>query len=293
MKNLLFIIFALLTFSTCKAQSRGIVFTEKNFDTEFLNYQAIQKDGVSKENFDYAQVILSETKKALKNDIKNYHVTHYWNIATAFSTLMERNENIQVVFMKAVKSEGVCEYFESFEKVKNHFSKDIPDLYKREREKCLEKVGVLKIFDPIQYSNEFGLDLNLVQLIYEIHLDDQRYRKPYNESKQVELDKKNQKIIDSLYIKYKSYIGISMVGEKFSHVMWEVIQHSNIRMMEEYLPVIQKAVQNNELGKASFKMLIDRVCWEKYGYQIFGSQPGVKIADEKTRVEIIKKYGIE
>lgn len=286
----------LITILSCRAQSNETVFTEKNFDNEFFTYQAIQKDGVSKENFDYAQMILSETKKALKNDVKNYNVAHYWNIATAFSTLKERKKNIEVVFIKATKSQGVCEYFESFKKVKNHFSQNIPVLYEREQKKCFEKANIVEHLDLIQYSDANSLDLKLVQLFYQIDEDDKRFRDSdyaKNESKQIELDKKNQEIIDSLYNKYKSYIGISMVGKKFNHVMWEVIQHSNLGMMEKYLPVILKAVQNNELNKTTFKMLIDRIYWQKYDFQIFGSQKGIRIADDKTRSEIIKKYGIE
>ncbi|MEM5564335.1 hypothetical protein WNY78_04440 [Psychroserpens sp. AS72] len=295
MKNLFFIILALLTFNA-GAQSNKIVLTEMNFDTEFLKYEAIQKDIVSKENFDYAEMILSQTRKKLKNDIKNYNVTHYWNIATAFSTLNESKENIEIVFKKATKSKGVCEYFKSFKDVPNHFSEDIPDLYKKEEQKCMKKLDTVEPLNPIVYSNKYGYDLKLIQLINQVDLDDKKFRNSdyaNNISKQSELDKKNQKIIDSLYNKYKSYLGTSATGKKLNNVMWKVIQHSNVEMMEKYLPVIQEAVKNNEISMTTLKMLIDRVCWEKYEYQIFGSQAGVKIADEKTRIEIIKKYGIE
>jgi len=77
--------------------------------------------------------------------------------------------------------------------------------------------------------------------------------------------------------------------------MWAVIQHSNLEMMERYLPVIQKAVKDKELNIVPLKMLIDRFYGLKYGYQIFGSQSGFgfEMADEKTRKEIELKYGIE
>ena len=39
-------------------------------------------------------------------------------------------------------------------------------------------------------------------------------------------------------------------------------------------------------------MLIDRVYWINNGYQIFGSQAGVDLADKKTRTEVAKKYGV-
>jgi hypothetical protein len=77
--------------------------------------------------------------------------------------------------------------------------------------------------------------------------------------------------------------------------MWSVIQHSNPEMMEKYLPIVNKAVENNDLDKTPLKMLIDRYYGLKYGYQIFGSQNGFgfKMADDETRNKIIKQYGID
>jgi hypothetical protein len=103
-------------------------------------------------------------------------------------------------------------------------------------------------------------------------------------------------MIDALYKKYETYIGRSLVGKKFENVMWAVIQHSNIDMMERYLPVIKKAVTDKEIEVGPLKMLIDRFYGLKYGYQIFGSQGegfGFKLADEKTKNEIKIMYGIE
>lgn len=287
----------LLTFNCTIAQSNEIVFTDKNFDTEFFNYEPIQKDGVSKSSFEHGKMILSETKKALKNNPNNYNVAHYWNIATAFSTLKEKNEYINLVFLKAVKSEGICEYFESFKNVKNHFSKDIPDIYNKEQKKCFEKEKLKTPLDLVEYSNEHGFDLKLISLISEINLLDQKYRvSDYqkNKLKQIEIDKKNQILIDSLYNQYNSYIGVSMVGKRFDNVMWAVIQHSNPDMMEKYIPIVHKAVENNEIKQTPLKMLIDRFYGLKYGYQIFGSQNGFgfKMADNETRNKIIKQYDL-
>lgn len=63
----------LLTFNCTIAQSNEIVFTDKNFDTEFFNYEPIQKDGVSKSSFEHGKMILSETKKALKKKNSKHH----------------------------------------------------------------------------------------------------------------------------------------------------------------------------------------------------------------------------
>lgn len=287
------IIIVLTIFSlSCKGQSESVIITNENFDTEFFNYKPIQRDGVSQSHFEHAQIILSETFKALKNNPDNYNVAHYWNIATAFSTLKEKNEYIKIAFLKATKSEGVCEYFESFKNVKNHFSRHIPDIYNNEQKKCLEKKQAKNPFNLEVYSKKNNLDLELVKLVNNVSENDQKFRSA-DIAKQHDLDFKNQKIIDSLFQKYKTYIGKSLVGNKYQSAMWAVIQHSNIEMMEKYLPIIQNAVKQEELPVAPFKMLIDRVYWINNGHQIFGSQAGVDLADKKTRMEIAKKYGVE
>ncbi|TBW26565.1 hypothetical protein [Gramella sp. KN1008] len=109
------------------------------------------------------------------------------------------------------------------------------------------------------------------------------------------MDASNQKSVDSLFSIYKKYIGRELAGEEYSDVMWSVIQHSNITMMEKYLPEIQKAYANNEINVLPFKMLIDRIYAIKYGCQIFGSQGGglgVEVANDSIRNQVIKKYKI-
>jgi len=107
-------------------------------------------------------------------------------------------------------------------------------------------------------------------------------------------DLKNQKPIDSLYNIHKTHLGSSLVGEKYKSIMWLVIQHSNVKMMEKYLPIIHQAVQNNELGEGPLKMLIGRFYGLKYGYQIFGSQSGFNFKDDDkaTSDAIKKKYNL-
>ena len=136
------------------------------------------------------------------------------------------------------------------------------------------------------------LDFELVNIIKSVSENDQKYRTADME-KQHDIDFKNQKIIDSLFINHKTYIGKTLVGDKYQSAMWAVIQHSYIEMMEKYLPIIQNAVKEEELSVVPLKMLIDRVYWINNGYQIFGSQAGVDLADKKTRTEIAKEYGVE
>src|SRR5690606_9983453 len=144
-----------------------------------------------------------------------------------------------------------------------------------------------------EYSSSKNLDEKLVELINAIEILDQKDRNNLKSQKQFDIT--NQLKVDSLYNTYQRYIGKSLVGKKFENVMWQVIQHSNPEMMHKYLPIIQKAVEENEIDVGPFKMLIDRFYGLKYGYQIFGSQSGFgfELADDKKRKEIKLKYGIE
>jgi len=146
---------------------------------------------------------------------------------------------------------------------------------------------------PFKKNN---LNVNIVKLMHSVRENDQKYRSQdykKNLEKQNKLDSLNLSIIDSLYKKYNIYIGKSLVGEKLEHVMWLVIQHSNINKMEEYLPIIVNAVKNKELSPIPLAMLLDRIYTIKDGYQIFGSQMGVKLGDESIREKVKFKYGLE
>lgn len=295
MKNLM----TLFLIITSIAYSQETIFTLENFDIEFLTYQAIQKDGVSKDNFDFAKNIISESKKSIINNGNIYKFGNYWNIATALYMLKENNIYIEIAFKKASEFNQICKFIKTFENVKNHFNRTIPEIYNLQKQKCKKTLTIQDKLDLEKYSSANNLDLKLVKLISRVSINDKKYRDSNRysdkdfDTKQPELDKKNQVIIDSLYKEYKTYIGKSLVGDEFKTTMWAVIQHSNPQMMEKYLPTIQKAVKDNEIHLTTLKMLIDRIYWLKYDYQIFGSQPNIKLADEKKISEIKIKYGID
>ena len=272
-------------------------FSYDNFEEEFLKYIPVKKEDISDDNFSFIEMAIKNTKKSIKNNDNNFNVAHYWNIATVFFTLKEDKEKIKIAFLKAIESDGVCNYFESFKNISNHFKKHIPELYAFHESECEKKTQNSKNtpFDVKRYTKENSLEIGLVSLMEKISKSDKLYRKESDGdvSQQEVFDKKNQTSIDSIYSIYKTYIGKSLVGEKFDTTMWAVIQHSNIEMMERYLPIIQKAVHEKELGMVPFKMLIDRIFHQKEGCQIYGSQAGVKLADENIRNQISTEYGIE
>lgn len=293
MKNLISLIF--FSFLITLIYSQETIFTFENFENEFLKFEPTQKQNVTDSNFEYGKMILDETKKGILKNDGIFKFGNYWNIVTAFSTLKENRKYIEIAFLKATKFDNICEYVKLWENEKNHFKRYIPETYNLQKEKCKNKQIVESKIDLKEYSSENNLDLELIKLINKVSLNDKKYRygdKDF-ETKQPELDKRNQIIIDSLYKEHKTYIGKSLVGDSFKTTMWAVIQHSNPEMMENYLPIIHKAVKENELDLTTLKMLIDRIYWLKYDYQIFGSQQNVKLANEKRISEVETKYGIE
>lgn len=302
MKKSITLLILIFWFTTIQAQSGTVKFTSDNFEKQVLIYSAVKFPAVSEKDYNYGVMILRETKDAVKNNPENLNLADYFNILNAFLTLRESKENIDLAFKKFVAFKGSCEYILAFENTfRSNPKYDILRAdYEQQLGKCKLTIDVKESFDISEYSKSNKLALPLTKTIYQVDIDDQKYRS-YDLAKQMAdgqqvLDKRNQAVIDSLYKIHNKYIGRTLVGKKFENVMWAVVQHARVEMMERYLPVIYNAVLDKELEVAPLKMLIDRYYGLKYGYQIFGSQAdgfGFKLADEKTRKEIKAKYGIE
>lgn len=275
---------------SCQAQTNKVQFTLENFDQEIVKY--IPKRNADSDNrFKDGELFLSETKNRVKKYGK-FDVADYWNILTALDCFNESQENLAVAFTKFASVERSCEYVVSFEKHFKNYSDFVKSKLEEQFKLCqLEQPkNKDKSFNIKDYAIKNKLDEDLVKIINEIDQDDQYDR--YNPKIQDKLDLINQQKIDSLFKVHQSHIGRSLVGNKFEHVMWAVIQHSNLTMMEKYLPIINTAVKQKELPETCLQMLIDRIYTEKYGYQIFGSQGGIPITDSKIRERIKSQYEI-
>lgn len=294
----LLILFAFLNFS-CHAQDQ-FEFSAEQFEKEIIAYQPVQNSVISEKDFNHGSMIIKETQKAVKGNPNNFNRADYFNILSAFLTFRETEANIQTAFEKFKQAEGSCEYFIHLEKViaENVKYDLIRSEYNQQLKKCQATYIPKKEVNLSEYCKEHNLNADLVKCVDKLNSLDQQYRNQTSEkaiNQQRKLDRQNQAIVDSLYRVHQSYIGRSLVGEKYASVMWAVIQHSNLAMMEKYLPIIHKAVEAKELAVGPFKMLLDRFYGLKYGYQVFGSQNGFdfKLADKKTRKEIEQKYSLE
>ena len=297
--KLVIIILLFLSFSCVSQEQAFVKVNQLNFEEFVLELDPIKKSSLSDSRFNRGTSILKRTQKAIREDFNKFTVTDYWNITLAFALLDLPKEYINLSFEKGIEKNrnSICEYLNiSLKDSKNNFNllkEALGDKYVEFLNSC-DPIPAENEFDISKYVLQNNIDLNLVKLIDEIKIDDQKFRSPYIHDKQKALDDQNLKLIDSLFDVHKQYVGKSLVGDKYDFVMWMVIQHSNIESMKKYLPIIQNAVKKGELHSTPFKMLIDRVYTIENGYQIFGSQGGVEIiTDAEERERIIKFYNLQ
>lgn len=291
----------------CYSQNKATEFEKK-----MLNLSIKQKANVSDEDFEKGRNKFYNAISQVKNDSMQFTYVDYWNLTVAQLYLKAPDKDITFSFKKAYKlnPKNTCVILNSFlinskEKynklieitpnastIINNCSNTLNSTEKKEVEnKNHYTDDFLK-----EYSTKYKLDFNLVRLMANIAEDDQKYRDSNfteNSLKQRKIDLQNQKKIDSLYKRYNIYIGKSMVGDKFKVIMWLVIQHSNIDMMKKYLPILFDAYKQNNAPVGIIKMLIDRIYAIEKKVQIFGSQKGIKLANEKIRSEVKKEYGFK
>jgi hypothetical protein len=141
MKNLIAIILLVLTASTLsysQSEKTNHIFNYQTFDTDIFNFVPIKREGVTDQKFSYALRILDDTKSITKNDPKKLTVTDFWNITSAFVTLKEPAENIEISFKKAIAldAKSVCSYIQMAGA--SNLEKAIPETFLPFYANCLE-----------------------------------------------------------------------------------------------------------------------------------------------------------
>lgn len=146
---------------------------------------------------------------------------------------------------------------------------------------------------------EANLNKPLVKMLDSIYIEDQKYRqeidgieKKYGwESKEM---KDHWKIInrkDSInLIKVKiildkyGWLGSDVIGGQGNSTLFLVIQHSDQKTQEKYLPLMREAVKKGKAQGSSLALLEDRVALGQGKKQIYGSQIG---RDVETQIYYI------
>lgn len=279
-----------LTASPASAQSS---FSAEDFEHQVQSYGPEQREGVPDDRYAMANTILESVRSRTRGRGGVFDVVDYWNLTTAFLMLNEPAGAVRLSFSKAVADHPatVCAYLGSAEP--RALQRAIPDMVMPFQAYCASTPAD-EAFDPSRYAAERRLDPEIVSRIWRIHSEDQHARTSSGADweQQQARDLANQRAILDLYREHGTYIGKSLVGEELAAVMWAVIQHSNVEMMQTFLPVVQTAVAHGELPPTPFKMLIDRLHAEQQGNQIFGSQDGVPLADHATRAAVAAQYGL-
>jgi hypothetical protein len=112
---------------------------------------------------------------------------------------------------------------------------------------------------------------------------------------QNDIDTANTRFIETIFKRY-NYPGKSLVGDSTSEAAWYVIQHSE--KIDDYLPVIKKAAETNELTFRLYAMMLDRYLMSKNQEQVYGSQMTMRTLkatkkDPKNVNAIRKKAGFK
>lgn len=264
-----------------------------------LDYFPSKKSNVTDDEYRKGRHMLEQTYAAIKNDGLIITYADHLNIARAFSILKEPKESVLNELKLAEEEDliSTAKIFALYIKSHTHYNltqHEFDSLKIKFKTIYEEAQSDTEEIDLSKYANDNNLDEKLVKLIATIGKEDQKYRVGnINMVLQNKIDQSNMNKIDSLYSKYKTYIGRSLVGKNYESTMWAVIQHSKLEKQEEYLKVVQEAVISKELNETPFKMLIDRIFTKKYGYQIFGSQASVPLGNEEEIKKVKKEFSIK
>lgn len=293
-----FVFFSLLFVLICNILSaQSAYFAYAQFEEQVLAYEPEQRAGVSDQKYHNGVQLLNEVKSLVKAD-GEFKQADYWNLSMAFLRLGEPNAHVGIAFQKAIDKDAelTCELIQAFGVDKlGKIQKAIPDIFDPFVADCQSAPQREEDdFDPKAYAKEHQLELELVQLVHQIAETDQAFREAADTdwSKQTPIDQRNMQLMDSLRNVYGGYVGKDLVGAKLAYVMWIVVQHSTIEQMQEYLPIVHQAVQEDQLGEVPLKMLLDRIHANTHGYQIFGSQQGVDMGPEDFCQEIKDRYDL-
>lgn len=154
---------------------------------------------------------------------------------------------------------------------------------------------------------EANFNKPLTRQLEQIYRDDQKYRsmvdsvqKNYGgNSKQMnslsntmrQNDSKNLIIVKEILDKH-GWLGKDEVGENGNITLFLVIQHSDLKTQEKYLPMMKEAVKNGKASAADLALLIDRVEIGNGRPQIYGSQLTATINGKITLEPIIDEPNV-
>ena len=146
---------------------------------------------------------------------------------------------------------------------------------------------------------EANLNKPLTQQLDSIYVEDQKYRQQISEikakygwdSKEMSaqwaiinrVDAENLVKVKAILEKH-GWLGEDIVGSDGNSALFLVIQHSDLKTQEKYLPMMREAVKNKKASSRSLALLEDRVALGQGKRQIYGSQIGNNPTTQKQCV---------
>lgn len=82
----------------------------------------------------------------------------------------------------------------------------------------------------------------------------------------------------------KGWVGKDKVGQQANQTLFLVIQHSDIKIQQKYLPMMREAVRNGNAKPSHLALLEDRIALREGRKQIYGSQIGANPITNKPYV---------
>ncbi len=257
-----------------------------------------QAPSIADKDYRLAVMILEETYQSIEDDNGQIVYADYWNLAYAY-TLCEQSREEITFFLKKCKRMHPKNFTQLFNTSPGNVKQWEDYLGTEVLAKIRPDKSDKETFTPDEITPEIYCTSKYTDLqcqLARVWQADQHHRGGFGDitDQQRELDKSNQVLIDELFSEHKTYLGKDMVGQELSHVMWAVIQHSNLGMMKRYLPVIQEANRSDQLpGSGTLKLLVDRICTIEHGVQLFGSQAGVPLASEEQMKTLYLEYNLD
>jgi hypothetical protein len=224
--------------------------------------------------------------------VKNYTLaTTYFQNAFATKPELKKNfYNAACAASLANNKKKALQWFETavdngFDNV-NHINTDTDLDFIRKEKKFIKIVAALqKKADAI----EANYDKPLQKELLEIYREDQEIRKQYvaaqkkykYQGKEMDglgaiMDLKDslnlQKIVKIL--DEKGWVGKDKVGQQANQTLFLVIQHSDLKIQQKYLPMMRAAVKKGNANSGNLALLEDRIALREGRKQIYGSQIG-------------------
>jgi hypothetical protein len=162
----------------------------------------------------------------------------------------------------------------------NYISNDTDLINLHQDQRWKELLGIIK-------QSEANLDKTLVAILDTVMQDDQGCRlqddeilnKYGMESEEMNAHIKICRAKDSIntiivqkILDEHGWLGIDKIGQDGNMALFLVIQHSELKVQERYLPMMREAVKNGNAYPSYLALLEDRVALRQGKKQIYGSQ---------------------